>query len=96
MKRLRREIKVQDLKIGMKIRFSGELKISGLDTDKTYDTVYEGEVSWIQNDGKNIFITVFLINASLSSDELACVSLQAELDDKVFEIREVERQGMGN
>ena len=46
--------------------------------------------------GKNIFITVFLINASLSSDELACVSLQAELDDKVFEIREVERQGEGN
>ena len=63
MKRLRREIKVQDLKIGMKIRFSGELEISGLETDKTYDTVYEGEVSWIQNDGKNIFITVFLINS---------------------------------
>jgi len=95
MKRLRREIKVQDLKIGMKIRFSGELKISGLEIDKTYDTVYEGEVSWIQNDGKNIFITVFLINADYPN-ELACVSLETERDDRVFEIREIERQGVGN
>lgn len=92
MKRLRQEIKVQDLKIGMKIRFSSELKISKLETD---NAVYEGEVSWIQNDGKNIFITVFLINADYPN-ELACISLEAERDDKVFEIREVERQGVGN
>ena len=95
MKRLRREIKVQDLKIGMKIRFSGELEISGLETDKTYDTVYEGEVSWIQNDGKNIFITVFLINADYQN-ELDCVSLEGERDDKVFEIREIGRQKVSN
>ena len=95
MKRLRREIKVQDLKIGMKIRFSGELEISGLETDKTYDTVYEGEVSWIQNDGKNIFITVFLINSDYPN-ELICASIEAELDDKVFEIREIGRQKVSN
>lgn len=92
MKRLRQEIKVQDLKIGMKIRFSSELKISKLETD---NAVYEGEVSWIQNDGKNIFITVFLINSDYPN-ELICASIEAERDDKVFEIREVERQGVGN
>lgn len=81
MKRILEKIKVQDVKLGMRIKFSGEMAVSGLDVLQDH----EGEVSWLQKDGENMFITVFLMNRDYGHD-FACVSIEARKDDTIYEM----------
>lgn len=76
---MKREIKVQDVKVGMKIKFDG-LHVVGSDTDAGE---YGGEVSAIQIDGQQVFVTFML--PLLTGSVFA--SLEAEHDDIVWEVR---------
>lgn len=81
---MKREIKVQDVKVGMKIKFDG-LHVVGGDTDAGYTDAdeYGGEVSAIQIDGQQVFVT-FMLPLSTGS---VFASLEAEHDDIVWEVR---------